>query len=251
MIAAGGSIAVAVGGQDDDEYSETTDTSPESTADVVFGVMNALGSVAFTFGGQAVVPEIQATLATPPRSPLSMMKAVGVSYVLVFVLYYSVAITGYAAFGSSVEPDILLSIKKPGWLVDIADMMVVFHVAAGYQVFAMPLFDVFEEAVRSRMSKRPRPVVLRLVVRTIFVFVVTFVAILVPFFDDLMGLIASVGLMPITFILPPLLWISSRRPTGAEFWLNAVIAGSCTLLAVVALVGSMRNIIADGVALHQ
>jgi len=251
LIAVGGSIAVAVGGQGDAEYSEATDSSSESTADIVFGVMNALGSVAFTFGGQAVVPEIQATLATPPRSPLSMMKAVGVSYVLVFVLYYSVAITGYAAFGSSVEPDILLSIKKPGWLVDIADMMVVFHVAAGYQVFAMPLFDVFEEAVRSRMSKRPRPVVLRLVVRTIFVFVVTFIAILVPFFDDLMGLIASVGLMPITFILPPLLWISSRRPTGAEFWVNAVIAGSCTLLAFVALVGSMRNIIADGVALHQ
>ena len=260
LIAAGGSIAVAVGGQGKSDEGAMApspatngmvEASTESTADVVFGVMNALGSVAFTFGGQAVVPEIQATLATPPRSPLSMMKAVGVSYVLVFLLYYSVAITGYAAFGSAVEPDILLSIKKPGWLVDIADMMVVFHVAAGYQVFAMPLFDVFEEAVRSRMSKRPRPVVLRLFVRTIFVFVVTFIAILVPFFDDLMGLIASVGLMPITFILPPLLWISSRRPTGAEFWVNAVIAGSCTLLALIALVGSMRNIIADGIALHQ
>ena len=257
LIAVGGSLASKWGG---DEAATATAPAPakagedesqgESTADLVFGVMNALGSVAFTFGGQAVVPEIQATLATPPRSPSSMMKAVGVSYVLVFVLYYSVAISGYSAFGTSVEPDILLSIKHPAWLVDIADMMVVFHVAAGYQVFAMPLFDVIEGAVRSRMSKRPRPVVLRLVVRTLFVAVVTFIAILVPFFDDLMGLIASVGLMPITFILPPLLWISSRRPTGAEFWVNAVIAGGSVLLALVALVGSMRNIIADGIALH-
>jgi amino acid permease len=247
MIAAGGSIAAAASGV---EKSATTESS-ESTADAVFGVMNALGSVAFTFGGQAVVPEIQATLATPPRSPLSMMKAVGVSYVLVFVLYYSVAITGYAAFGSHVEPDILLSIKKPAWLVDIADMMVVFHVAAGYQVFAMPLFDVFEAAVRSRLSRRPRPVVLRLFVRTLFVFIATFVAILVPFFDDLMGLIASVGLMPITFILPPLLWISSRKPTGTEFWVNATIAGGSSILGLIALVGSMRNIIADGIALHN
>lgn len=257
LIAVGGSLASGGSGEESGALApspsgdRSTHAAEESTADVVFGVMNALGSVAFTFGGQAVVPEIQATLATPPRSPSSMMKAVGVSYVLVFVLYYSVATTGYGAFGSSVEPDILLSIKHPAWLVDVADLMVVFHVAAGYQVFAMPLFDVFEGAVRSRMSKRPRPVVLRLVVRTLFVLAVTFIAILVPFFDDLMGLIASVGLMPITFILPPLLWISSRRPTGVEYWTNAAIAGGSTLLALVALVGSMRNIIADGLALHQ
>jgi amino acid permease len=245
-IAAGGSIAAAVQGTDDVDGAMTNTTS--STADDVFGVMNALGSVAFTFGGQAVVPEIQATLAVPPRSSLSMMKAIGVSYIVVFLTYYSVGISGYAAFGAAVEPDILLSIKKPQVLVDIADVMVVLHVAAGYQVFAMPLFDVFEDFVRSKLSKRPRPVVLRLCVRTLFVFFTTFIAILVPFFDDLMGLIASIGLMPITFILPPLLWISSRRPTGIELWVNVVIAAGSSLLALVAFVGSARNMIHDASA---
>lgn len=32
---------------------------PASTASTIFGVFNALGGVAFTFGGQAVLPEIQ------------------------------------------------------------------------------------------------------------------------------------------------------------------------------------------------
>lgn len=248
-IAAGGSIAAAVGDEDyANDSTNSTDISTgssSSTADNVFGIMNALGSVAFTFGGQAVVPEIQATLATPPRSPLSMMKAIGASYIVVFFTYYSVGISGYAAFGSNVEPDILLSIKKPQILVDIADLMVVIHVAAGYQVFAMPLFDVFEGYVRSKMNKMPRPVVLRLLVRSLFVFVTTFIAVLVPFFGDLMGLIASIGLMPVTFILPPLLWISSRKPTGIEFWVNAAIAAGSVALAVVAFVGSARNIIHD------
>lgn len=249
-IAAGGSIAAALSDEDYAVVGNTTDvqnnsSSSSSTADNVFGIMNALGSVAFTFGGQAVVPEIQATLATPPRSPLSMMKAIGASYIVVFFTYYSVGISGYAAFGSNVEPDILLSIKKPQILVDIADLMVVFHVAAGYQVFAMPLFDVFENYVRSKMSKMPRPVVLRLLVRTLFVFVTTFIAVLIPFFGDLMGLIASIGLMPVTFILPPLLWISSRKPTGIEFWVNAVIAAGSVALAIVAFIGSLRNIIHD------
>ena len=31
----------------------------QSSADKTFGVLNALGGVAFTFGGQAVLPEIQ------------------------------------------------------------------------------------------------------------------------------------------------------------------------------------------------
>lgn len=248
-IAACGSIAAAVGDEDyANDSTNSTDISTgssSSTADNVFGIMNALGSVAFTFGGQAVVPEIQATLATPPRSPLSMMKAIGASYIVVFFTYYSVGISGYAAFGSNVEPDILLSIKKPQILVDIADLMVVIHVAAGYQVFAMPLFDVFEGYVRSKMNKMPRPLVLRLLVRSLFVFVTTFIAVLVPFFGDLMGLIASIGLMPVTFILPPLLWISSRKPTGIEFWVNAAIAAGSVALAVVAFVGSARNIIHD------
>jgi amino acid permease len=248
-IAAGGSIAAAVGDEDyangSTNSTDISTGSSSSTADNVFGIMNALGSVAFTFGGQAVVPEIQATLATPPRSPLSMMKAIGASYIVVFFTYYSVGISGYAAFGSNVEPDILLSIKKPQILVDIADLMVVIHVAAGYQVFAMPLFDVFEGYVRSKMNKMPRPVVLRLLVRSLFVFVTTFIAVLVPFFGDLMGLIASIGLMPVTFILPPLLWISSRKPTGIEFWVNAAIAAGSVALAVVAFVGSARNIIHD------
>lgn len=180
-IAAGASIAAAVSG--DEKSSEPRE---ESNADNVFGILNSLGGVAFTFGGQAVLPEIQATLGRPPRSPVSMMKGIAVAYVVVVSTYFSVAISGYAAYGQSVEPDVLLSITKPEVLVDIADLMVVLHVAAGYQVFAMPLFDVFEKMILRRVARPPRPIVLRLVVRSTFVLVTTLVAVMLPFFGDLM-----------------------------------------------------------------
>lgn len=48
--------------------------------------------------------------------------------------------------------------------------------------------------------------------------------------------------MPITFILPPVMWIRARRPRGAELALNLVIAGSCAVIALLSLVGSARNI---------
>ena len=180
-IAAGASVAAAVRGDEPVENRVN-----ESTADKVFGVLNALGGVAFTFGGQAVLPEIQATLGRPPRSPLSMMKGIGVAYVVVISTYFSVAISGYAAYGTNVEPDVLLSISKPQVLVDVADIMVVLHVAAGYQVFAMPMFDVFERAVLKKLRRPPRPIVLRLFVRSLFVIVTTLIAVMLPFFGDLM-----------------------------------------------------------------
>jgi amino acid permease len=219
----------------------------ESKADHFFGVLNALGGIAFTFGGQAVLPEIQATLARPPKTHTSMMKGIAVAYVVVILAYFSVAIAGYAAYGATVRPDVLLSISHPVPLVNAANMMVVFHVAAGYQIFAMPLFEIMEEAVRDKFRPHPppRPFLLRLILRSAFVLGTTVVACLVPFFGELMGLIAAVGLMPITFILPPLLWVSSRKPQGGERVLCLGIALVTFILALLSFVGSMRNIIVN------
>jgi amino acid permease len=241
-IAAAASTAAAIG-----NTTPPLKTRPEeSQADHIFGVLNALGGIAFTFGGQAVLPEIQATLARPPKTHSSMMKGIAVAYVVVILAYFSVAIAGYAAYGAEVRPDVLLSISHPVPLVNAANMMVVFHVAAGYQIFAMPLFEIMEEAVREKFKPHPpRPFVLRLILRSLFVFGTTLVACLIPFFGELMGLIASIGLMPITFILPPLLWVSSRNPQGVERVVCLGIAVVTSVLALLSLVGSMRNIIVN------
>lgn len=239
-IAAGASAAYAT-----NNPSPPSSRLNESSADHVFGVLNALGGVAFTFGGQAVLPEIQATLASPPPTPPTMMAGVSSSYLVVISTYFSVAVAGYAAFGGYVEPDVLLSVSKPLALVDAANFMVVLHVAAGYQIFAMPIFEAMEMSVHRHLQGRaPRAIVVRLILRSLFVIATVFVACLIPFFGDLMGLIASIGLMPVTFILPPLLWISSGRCRGrSEAALNAGIAGGSIVLAVLAFVGSLRNLI--------
>ena len=50
----------------------------------------------------------------------------------------------------------------------------------------MPIFEEAEAALRGALHRPPRPVVLRLVLRSLYVVVITMVACAVPFFGDLM-----------------------------------------------------------------
>lgn len=56
------------------------------------------------------------------------------AYAIVAWCYFSVAISGYWAFGQFVEDDILISLRKPAWLIALANFMVFIHVVGSYQV---------------------------------------------------------------------------------------------------------------------
>ncbi|KAG4980390.1 hypothetical protein JHK82_033628 [Glycine max] len=66
------------------------------TTNRLFGIFNAIPIVANTYGC-GIVPEIQATLAPPVEG--KMLKGLCVCYVVVALSFFSVAISGYWAFG--------------------------------------------------------------------------------------------------------------------------------------------------------
>lgn len=73
-------------------------------------------------------------MQTPPSALVSMMRGLFSAYAVVLVAYFPVASAGYAAFGNLVSPDVLLSVRKPPWLISVANFMVVVHLAASFQV---------------------------------------------------------------------------------------------------------------------
>ena len=77
----------------------------------------------------------------PPSPLLSMMRGLCSAYGVVLIAYFPVASAGYAAFGNVVSPDVLLSVRRPEWLISLANFMVVVHLAASFQVHCLPAFS--------------------------------------------------------------------------------------------------------------
>jgi amino acid permease len=141
-----------------------------STSGRVFGVLNGLGAVAFAYAGHNVVLEIQATIPSTPEKPSKkpMWLGVVVAYAIVALCYFCVAFAGYYAFGNSVEPNVLISLEKPRWLIAAANLMVVVHVVGSYQVYAMPVFDMIETVLVKKHEFTPG-IRLRLIARSAYV----------------------------------------------------------------------------------
>ncbi|CAL0328001.1 unnamed protein product [Lupinus luteus] len=141
-----------------------------STSDAVFNFFSALGDVAFAYAGHNVILEIQATMPSTPENPSKkpMWKGVVVAYIGVAFCYFPVALIGYYMFGNSVDDNILMSLERPAWLIAAANLFVVVHVVGGYQIFAMPVFDMMETYMVIKLKFAPS-FGLRLISRSIYV----------------------------------------------------------------------------------
>ncbi len=130
-------VAPLASGQVADVSYALPDTS---RAGLVFGILNALGQIAFAYAGHNVVLEIQATLPSTPEKPSKgpMWRGCLVAYVVVAACYFPVAMVGYWAMGNGVGDNVLLSLGKPVWLIAAARLMVVVHVIGSYQVIQTP-----------------------------------------------------------------------------------------------------------------
>ena len=84
-----------------------------------------------------------------------------------------------------------------------------------FQVFAQPVFENIESFMtENQVWPSKQPWLMRAIVRSLYVAFTTFVACLIPFFADLMGLIGAAGFTPLTFIFPCIFWLKVRTATS-------------------------------------
>ncbi|KAL6641610.1 hypothetical protein ACP70R_019791 [Stipagrostis hirtigluma subsp. patula] len=218
----------------------------------IFGVFNAVGIIATTYGN-GIIPEIQATAAPPVAG--KMFKGLCLCYAVVVTTFFSVAITGYWAFGSRAQGTVLSNFMVDGKalipepLLLVTQLFTLLQLSAVTVVYLQPANEVLEGLLSDPGAGQyaARNVLRRLVSRTAAVAVATTVAAMVPFFGDLNALIGAFGFMPLDFVVPAVVYNLTFRPSRKKlvFWLNTAIAVVFSVVAVTASVAAARQIALD------
>ncbi|CAM8953679.1 unnamed protein product [Rhodiola kirilowii] len=231
----------------------------------------ALGDIAFAYSYSMILIEIQDTIKSPPSESKTMKKATLLSIAVTTAFYMLCGCMGYAAFGDSAPGNLLTGLLSgsgfynPFWLVDIANAAIVIHLVGAYQVYCQPLFAFIEKwAIQQWPESKfitkeititiPFPFfgkyrlnLFRFLWRTIFVVTTTIMAMLFPFFNDVVGLLGAFGFWPLTVYFPVEMYISQKRiQKWSTRWVCLqMLSISCLVISLAAAAGSVAGFVYD------
>ncbi|BAT16234.1 Os12g0195100 [Oryza sativa Japonica Group] len=223
--------------------------------------LQALGNIAFAFAFSNVYTEIQDTIKAPPPSEAKVMKQASLlSIVATSVFYALCGWMGYAAFGNA-APDNLLTgfgFFEPFWLVDAANVAIAVHLIGAYQVYCQPVFAFVERKasrrwpdsgfVNSELRVWPFAIsAFRLAWRSVFVCFTTVVAMALPFFGVIVGLLGAISFWPLTVYLPTEMYIAQRGVRrGSALWIGLrALAVAGFVVSAAATTGAVANFVGD------
>jgi amino acid permease len=249
-IAVGLSLAQIVSGP----TGRTTMTGTEVGVDVdssqkAWMTFQALGNIAFAYSYAIILIEIQDTLRFPPAENETMRRATTMGISTTTAFYMLCGCLGYAAFGNGAPGNILtgFGFYEPYWLVDLANACIVVHLVGGFQVFCQPLFAAAEGALATRFPavSSGGVNVFRLVWRTAFVAVITLAAILLPFFNSILGILGSIAFWPLTVFFPVEMYIRQKQlPRFSTKWAALQsLSFVCFLVTAAACAASVQGVI--------
>eukprot|EP01018_Ginkgo_biloba_P023744 Gb_30499 [translate_table: standard] len=260
LIGLGLSIAKAAG----IKHSSGTLTGVPISAQVsptmkTWYAFQALGNIAFAYTFS------MDTIKSPPEENRTMKKATlrGISITTLF--YMSLGCIGYAAFGNNAPGNMLtgFGFYEPFWLIDIGNLCIVIHLLGAYQVYSQPLFAFLEDWVSHkwktsgfvhRVHRVKIPflgllcfTILSLVLRSLLVVSATLIAMIFPFFNDIMGLVGALGFWPLTVYYPVEMYMvqtNVKSWSGRWIFLQS-LSLVCFLVTLAAIIGSTAGIAQD------
>ncbi|KAK8536083.1 hypothetical protein V6N13_104679 [Hibiscus sabdariffa] len=223
----------------------------------VLGAINGISIIATTYGC-GIIPEIQATIAPPAKG--KMFKGLCICFGVIVSTYFSVAISGYWAFGNQSQPTILSNFMAetrpllPTWFLLLTNIFTLVQLVAVTVIYLQPTNELFEKwFANPRMDEfSARNVMPRLVLRSVSVISATVFAAMLPFFGDIMALFGAFGIIPLDFVLPMLLYNLTFKPStkGILFWGNTLIAVASSALVAMGALASIRQILHDANTYH-
>ncbi|CAN1318983.1 GABA transporter 1 [Linum perenne] len=224
-----------------------------SPVDQLFGTFNCISIIVNVYAS-LVIPEIQATIAPPVKG--KMFKGLCLSFAVVVTTYFSVAISGYWAFGNESQGTVLSNfmgsnghILLPKWLLVMINAFAFSQVFAVTLVYLQPTNEVLENWFADPKANQfaTRNVIPRLFFRTLTVVSATFLAALLPFFGDIMALFGAFACIPLNLILPMIFYNITFKLSRKSvlLWMHRAIVVVSSVLVAIGAIASVRQIVLD------
>lgn len=87
----------------------------------------------------------------------------------------------------------------------------------------------------------------RAIWRTVYVIFTTVIAILLPFFNSIVGLLGAFSFWPLTVYFPTEMYlVQAKVPKFSPIWIGMkLLSGFCLIVSLVAAAGSIESIVTD------
>ncbi|KAK2378217.1 hypothetical protein P8452_49739 [Trifolium repens] len=228
-------------------------------------VSQALGDVSFSYPFSTIMMEIQDTLKTPPPENQTMKKASVISVSITTFFYLCCGCAGYAAFGDNTPGNLLTGFgsSKYYWLVDFTHVCIVVHLVGSYQVYSQPLFGNAENWFRfkypdSEFVNHTYTVKLPLLpafelnflslsFRTAYVVSTVVIAMIFPYFNQILGVLGSISFWPLTIYFPVEIYLSRSNTDAwtAKWVMLQTFNVVGFVFGLFTLVGCIRGIVTE------
>ncbi|KAG8633462.1 hypothetical protein MANES_18G107300v8 [Manihot esculenta] len=235
---------------------------PQATSTKIWHSFQALGNIAFAYTFSMLLLEIQDTLKSHPPENKVMKRVTLYAIGGTALFYISVGCIGYAAFGNDVPGNVLAGFYQPFWLVDIANLSVIVHLIAAYQVFSQPIFAIHEKLLASKWptSSFTRIYTIRLplthkgifsftlsklFLRTLFVVFTTTVAMMLPFFNAILAFLGAISFWPLTVYFPLRMYtMQTKIKRGSYQWMGFQgLSLVCLIVSLISGIGSVAGML--------
>ncbi|THG17635.1 hypothetical protein TEA_014744 [Camellia sinensis var. sinensis] len=222
-----------------------------TTIEKLWFVFQALGDVAFD------------TLKSPPPENRAMKKASMSAIFITTFFYLCCGCFGYAAFGDKTPGNLLsgFGFYEPFWLIDFVNACIILHLVGGYQVYSQPVFAIaerwfgkkypnsgfvnnfynFKLPLLSGFQLNP----LRLCFRTFYVISTTVIAVIFPYFNQVLGVLGALNFWPLAIYFPVEMYLVQKK-IGAwttKWIVLQTFSIVCLIVSILALIGSVEGLI--------
>ena len=235
----------------------------------------AFGTIMLAFGSHTVFPRVQREM--PIATQRFFQKSIFISFPIISLFYATVGALGYMVYGDNVQDNVLKNMSH-GIVYYTATISITVHVLMAYVIFLNPLFQIAEfyfgigpvgryrlEQIGTEAEVKATPDVVEgdlsialtswtksdrlksVFLRTILQGLTLFVAVLIPFFGDIMSFLGGSSITITCVVCPTWFYLRlySRNEVGGWIFVygHILLAGVGMAVGLCSTIFSLENII--------